>query len=140
MEETAGLPAALEAWTSTISQRRITSTYKLALAACLERFVRLGRVRVSQRELAEAFLEVYLARLVSSAGTGMPQLAHPTKRCVVERATLSGTWTDLSRPSATFVATSYPRSIGPVQTGVRRGTKSSTFLTGSSSGQTSSFR
>lgn len=86
MGETAGLPAALEAWRSTISQRRVTSTYKLAMAACLERFVRLGRVCVSRRELAEAFLDVYLARLVGSAGTGMPQLADPTKRCVVERA------------------------------------------------------
>lgn len=86
MEETADLPAALEAWRAIISQGRMTSTYKLALAVCLGRFVQQGRVRVSRRELAEAFLDVYLARLVSSAGTGMPQLADPTKRCVVEQA------------------------------------------------------
>jgi len=85
MGGTADSSATLEAWRSIISQGRTTSTYKLALASCLGRFVEQGKVRVSRRELAEAFLGVYLARLVSSAGTGMPQLADPTKRCVVER-------------------------------------------------------
>ena len=85
MGETPGFPVALKAWRAIISQGRMTSTYKLALAVCLGHFVGQGRMRVPRRELAEAFLDVYLARLVSSAGTGMPQLADPTKRCVVEK-------------------------------------------------------
>lgn len=83
---TAGCSGSLDDWRAIISQGRMTSTYKLALAMCLGRFVEQNKVKVSRRELAEAFLDTYLARLVSSTGTGMPQLADPRKRCLVERA------------------------------------------------------
>jgi len=92
--------SSLESWRSIISQGRMTSTYKLALASCLGRFVEQNRVCISRRELAEAFLDIYTARLVSSAGTGMPQLADPRKRCVVERVVYQLTASKISREQA----------------------------------------
>lgn len=59
-----------------------TATYKIALAECLYNFTQKSQTNISMEMLAKEFFDLYNNRLSNR----MPQLSHPTRMTVMERA------------------------------------------------------
>lgn len=70
-----------EFWRAIILFGFNTATYKIALAQCLTQFVSQERTSVSMQELAEAFFDLYSARLQNKK----PQLLLPHRQTAMER-------------------------------------------------------
>lgn len=83
-------------WRAIILYGLNTATYKIALARCLFQFAQAGKTGVLIPELAEAFFDVYQARLEQNR----PQLDHPNRQTVMEQVVALYKLGKLSRSDA----------------------------------------
>lgn len=68
-------------WRSIVLYGRNAATYKIALGRCLAAFAEQRKSHVSMPELAEAFFDLYLDRLIE----GKPQLLLPGRQTIIEQ-------------------------------------------------------
>jgi 5-methylcytosine-specific restriction endonuclease McrA len=89
-------PAPADYWRAIILYGLNTATYKPALGQTLLSFAQQGKTTVTMPELAEAFFDLYHARLQ----TGKPQLAQPNRLTVMERIVAAHNAGRLTRAAA----------------------------------------